>query len=177
METKIEKERYTELEMKSMSLQEQLKLRDKCVQEKNLMGLLDVVTYFFKNSCAATIKYELPAMTFLYARVKDIDTLNSILQEYSWRFMEISAECRDVSLRLLEIGLKYPYLNSDEVDYLEDLYCNPKYCSVMDIILFDKECLPRPIKGITREELKKSNSEFPKSLISQMWRSMERNVH
>jgi|GEM_PF-3638685 len=175
METKVEKERYTESELKNLSLQEQCNLRDRCVQEKNLMGLIDVVTYFFKNSCAATIKYELPAMTFLYARVKDIDTLNSILQEYSWCFMEISAECRVVSLRLLEIGLKYPYLNSDEVDYLEDLYCNPKYCSVMDIILFDKELLPRPIKGVTREDLKKTNSEFSKALISQMWRSMERN--
>ena len=175
MENNVGKERYTESEMKSMPLPKQFEIRDKCVKEKNLMGLIDVITYFFKNGAAATVKYHLPSMTFLYARAKDIDTLNSILQEYSWCFMEISKECRDISLQLLEIGLKYPYLDDDEVDFLEDLYCNPKYCSTMDIILYDKECLPRPIKGITREDLKKTHSDFPQALISQMWHSMERN--
>lgn len=163
--------RFSEEEIKNLSVKEQHAECNKCSKAKNLYGLIDFYTYFFKHGCAATNEYYCPAMAFLYARAKDVDTLNSILQEYSFCLFSMSEDSRQVSSQLVEIGVVYPYLSNSQIDYLEQLYNNPKYCEVIDEILFDKEKLSRKITGITKEDLKKTNDTFSDKLLQQTFNS------
>ena len=168
--------RFSSDEIKKMSVHERHEECGKCSKAKNLYGLIDFYTYFFTNGCQATNEYYCPAMAFLYARAKDVDTLNSILQKYSFCLFSMSEDSREVSTQLVEIGVTYPYLSNSQIDYLEELYNNPKYCEVMDEILFDKEKLPRVISGITKDDLKKTNDTFSPKLLKQTFNSFILNL-
>lgn len=159
--------RYNEEDIKSMSVKERHEECYKCSKAKNLHGLIDFYSYFFMHGSAATNEYYLPGIAYLYGRTKDVDTLNSIIQKYSYCLFNLSQEAREATTNLLEIGTSYPYLSNSQIDYLEQLYNNPKFCEVMDEILFDKEKLPRQISGITKDELKKTNDNFSDKLLQQ----------
>ena len=76
---------------------------------------------------------------------------------------------------MLQIGMKYPDLDDEELDYLEGLYNQTKYCALIDELLFDKEKLPRSITGITRNDLSKRNEDFPDSLKDNLFNAFEKN--
>lgn len=165
------RKRYSEEEIKNMSVQERHEECSKCSRAKNLGGLIDFYTYFFLHGCQAMNEYVIPAMAYLYGRAKEVDTLNSLLQKYSFCIWELSQDSKEVTQNLVEIGALFPYLCGEQISYLEALYNNPKYCEIMDDILFDKEKLPRKITGITKEELKKTNDSFSTRLLKQTYNS------
>ena len=135
----ISSKRYTEDEIKSMSVYERHDECTKCSKAQNLGGLIDFYT------------------------------LNKVLEKYSFCLWEMSQDSKAVTQKLLEIGLMYPLLTGEQISYLEHLYNSPKYCEMMDDILFDKEKLPRKITGITKEELEKTNDSFPTRLIKETY--------
>lgn len=167
----ISNKRYTEEEIKKMSVYERHDECSKCSKAKNLGGLIDFYTFFFYHGAQATNEYVIPGMAYLYGRAKDVDTLNKVLQKYSFCLWEMSQDSKEVTKNLLEIGLMFPLLTGDQISYLEHLYNMPKYCEMMDDILFDKEKLPRKITGITKEDLKKTNDSFPNRLIKETYNS------
>lgn len=165
----ISDKRYSEDELKKMSVRERHAECSKCSKAKNLDGLIDFYTYFFYNGCQATNEYVVPGLAYLYGRAKDVDKLNQILTKYAFCLWELSQRSKEVTQSLLEIGLSYPYISNQQVDYLESLYNDPKYCEMMDDILYDKEKLPRKISGITKDELSKTNDTFSPRLLKEVY--------
>ena len=165
----ISRKRYSEAEIKKMNVQERHEECSKCSKAKNLGGLIDFYTYFFVNGSQATNEYNVPAIAYLYGRAKDVDTLNDLLNKHSFCIWELSQDSKEVAQNLVEIGAMFPYLSGEQISYLEKLYNTPKYCEIMDDILFDKEKLPRKITGITKEELKKTNDTFSTRLLKQTY--------
>lgn len=165
------KKRYSEEEIKKMSVEERHEECSRCSKAKNLGGLIDFYTYFFLHGCQAMNETVIPAISYLYGRAKDVDTLNDLMQKYMFCIIELSQDSREVAQNLVRIGVMFPFLSDEQINYLESLYNNPKYCEIMDDILFDKEKLPRKISGITKNELKKTNDSFSIKLLKQTYNS------
>ncbi len=171
IDSTVSNKRYTEDEIKKMSVHERHDECSRCSKAQNLGGLIDFYTFFYYHGCQATNEYVIPGMAYLYGRAKDVDTLNKVLQKYSFCLWEMSQDSKEVTKNLLEIGLMFPLLTGDQISYLEHLYNMPKYCEMMDDILFDKDKLPRKITGITKEDLKKTNDNFPTRLVKETYNS------
>mgnify|MGYP003289460551 CR=1 FL=1 len=167
--------RYSEEEIKKMSVHEKHDERSLCAKAKNIDALLDFYTYDFKHGCAAMNEYVIPAISYLYGRTNDVDTLNNLIKEYSYCLWDLSDDSREAATKLVGIGVAFPHLSASQIDYLEHLYNSPKYCETMDEILCDKEKLPRKISGITKEQLKKTNDYFSEKLLQQIFNSFVLN--
>lgn len=161
--------RYPEDEIKSMSIENRHRECSRCSKSKNLWGLIDFYTYFLKHGGAVSNEYVVPALAYLYGRTKDIEALSQLFDRYAFCLWELSRDSKDVTQSLLEISLLYPHISNQQISYLESLYNNPKYCEMIDDILYDKDELPRRISGITREELSKTNDTFSRRLIKEIY--------
>lgn len=167
--------RYDEDGLERMSVQERYDERIKCSKERNALGQRDIFLYNFKRFGICASGDSLIALSFLYGRTDAVDEFLSMLQENSLLLMEVDSETVSISERMLQIGMKYPNLDEEELDYLEGLYNQTKYCSLIDELLFDKEKLPRTITGITRNDLSKRNEDFPDSLKDNLFNAFEKN--
>ena len=157
--------RFAESEIEAMSVKERHSICSLCSKHYNIEALIDFYKYFCYHGGAATDEYYIPALTFLYARKRDKASLNKMYRELSFFIMILSDDSKEVTNKLWKIGTKYPDLSIEQIDYLESLYNTSKYCEIMDDILFDKDKLPRQIKGITKLDLKKTNSQFSINLL------------
>ena len=63
-------------------------------------GLIDFYTFFFYHGAQATNEYVIPGMAYLYGRAKDVDTLNKVLQKYSFCLWEMSQDSKEVTKNL-----------------------------------------------------------------------------
>lgn len=165
--------RYNKSELESLSVKERYEERLKCAKEKNSLGQRDIFTFDFQKFGVAASGNNLIAISFLYAKTHAEEEFFGILRKAF--LFELNDEARHISEFMFEIGLKYPNLNNDELNQLELLYNNTKYCALIDELLFDKEKLPRTIRGITREELNRRNDNFPDSLLDQVYHAFEEN--
>lgn len=168
--------RYSEAEIKAMSVEERHNICTKCSKSKNLYGLIDFYTYFFKHGGMETNEYYVPAMSYLYIRGGMISELEKILNQYSVFVMQLSPESRNITDTLMRIAIDYPQLSTNQMDFLESLLNNPKYCVVLDDILFDREKLPRAIFGITKNELEKTYDNFSNNLLQRTFNCMILNT-
>ena len=165
--------RYNKTELESMSVKERYEERLKCAKEKNTLGQRDIFTFDFQKFGIAASGNYLIAISFLYAKTHAEEEFFDILRNAF--LFELDDEDKHISEFMFKIGLKYPNLDDDELNQLELLYNNTKYCALIDELLFDKEKLPRTIKGITREDLNRRNENFPDSLLFQVYRAFEEN--
>lgn len=165
--------RYNKSELEGMSVKERYEERLKCAKEKNTLGQRDIFTFDFQKFGVAASGNDLIAISFLYAKTHAEEEFFGLLRNAF--LFELDDEARNVSEFMFKIGLKYPNLDDDELNHLELLYNNTKYCALIDELLFDKEKLPRTIKGITREELNRRNDNFPDSLLAQVYQAFEEN--
>lgn len=145
--------RYKDEELKAMSIEERYLERQKCAKDKNILGMIDFFSYDFKRYGDPNGN-RLIALSFLYGRIGDITELLCFVEENRAVMLFVGQETIEIAKFMMKIGFDYPDLNKCQLDYLEMLYTNKKYCSIIDELLFDKEKLPRVIKGITREQLK-----------------------
>ena len=167
--------RYDEEELENMSVQERYDERIRCSKERNPLGQRDIFLYDFKKFGIYASGDSLIALTFLFGRTDAVDELMSMLQENRLLLLEVERETVSISEKMLQIGMKYPDLDDEELDYLEGLYNQTKYCALIDELLFDKEKLPRSITGITRNDLSKRNEDFPDSLKDNLFNAFEKN--
>lgn len=165
--------RYNKTELEGMSVKERYEERMKCGKEKNSLGQRDIFTFDFQKFGVAASGNDLIAISFLYAKTHAEEEFFDILRNAF--LFELDDEDKHISEFMFKIGLKYPNLDDDELNQLELLYNNTKYCALIDELLFDKEKLPRTIKGITREDLNRRNENFPDSLLFQVYRAFEEN--
>ena len=167
--------RYNDEELEKMSVQECYDERIRCSLERNPLGQRDIFLYEFKRFGIHASGDSLIALSFLYGRTNAVDEYLNMLQENSLLLFEVDSETASISEKMLQIGMKYPNLDDEELDYLEGLYNQTKYCSLIDELLFDKEKLPRTITGITRNDLSKRNEDFPDSLKDNLFNAFEKN--
>lgn len=167
--------KYRNEELASMKVNDRIGLFKQCHQNKDLDGLLDLTVYSFKHGAVATMYHDLPAMCYFFARKRKLDELNSILTEYSWVTIELSKDCLDRSLKLVDIGLHFPFLSESDMLFLESLYNNPKTFELADDILFDKDLLPRPLKGLKKADFNKVNSNWSDDFLLEVYSCFEKN--
>lgn len=167
--------RYTGKELDGMTVNERLEERLRCSKEKNVLGQIDIFTYEFKKYGVSASDTILPAISFLYAKTNALRELKKILKENSYILFDLNPEKLPISEFFIQIGIKYPNLDDDELNQLEELYHDTKFCTIIDELLYDKEKLPRSIKGITRHEIKDKNESFPNSLLDLVYNAFESN--
>lgn len=167
--------RYTDQELEEMSPNERHDERIRCSKEKNVLGQRDIFTYEFKRYGISASDTILPTISFLYARTDATDELKQLLNDNSYILYDLDPDKLPIAEFFIQIGCKYPNLNEEEMNHLEELYNDTRFCTIIDELLFDKERLPRTIKGITRYEIKDINENFPNSLLDQVYRAFEEN--
>lgn len=146
--------RYDDDELRTMSIEERYQERQRCAKDRNIFGMIDIFSYDFKKFGVSANGDKLIALSFLYGRTGEIRDFEFFIEDNRDIMLFAEQETVEISNFMLRIGLDYPDLNDCQLDYLEMLYNNKKYCSIIDELLFDKEKLPRVITGITREQLK-----------------------
>ena len=135
--------------------------RLKCSKDKNALGLRDIFTYNFKKFGISASPLSLLAISYLYGKTDADDELMALLRMNSHILFDVDEDVQELSKFFLSIGMKFPYLNNAELNKLEALYNDTRYCILIDDLLYDKDLLPRKIKGITREEFERRNDTFP----------------
>lgn len=168
------KRRYSEEELEKMSIKERGDERLKCSKDKNTLGLRDIFTYDFKTSKAAS-PLSLLAISYLYGKSDAYDELMALLRMSSHILFDVDEDVIELSQFFLSIGMKFPHLDNAELDKLEALYNDTRYCILVDDLLYDKDLLSRKIKGITREDLERRNDTFPDRLLDDVFQAFVRN--
>ena len=169
------KRRYSEDELEKLSVKERSDERLKCSKDENILGLRDIFTYNFKKFGIAASPLSLFAISYLYGKTDADDELMALLRMNSHLLFDVDEDVRELSQFFLLIGMKFPYLDNAEVDKLEALYNDTRYCILIDDLLYDKDLLPRKIKGITREDLERRNDTFPDRLLDDVFQAFVRN--
>ena len=169
------KRRYSEEELEKRSVKERSDERLKCSKDENTLGLRDIFTYDFKKFGIAASPLSLLAISYLYGKTDADDELMALLRMNSYLLFDVGEDIRELSQFFLLIGMKFPDLDNAELDKLEELYNDTRYCILIDELLFDKELLPRKIKGITREDLERRNDTFPDRLLDDVFLAFVRN--
>ena len=169
------KRRYSEEELGKMSVKECGVERLKCSKDKNALGLRDIFTYNFKKYGISASPLSLLAISYLYGKTDADDELMALLRMNSHILFDVDEDVQELSKFFLSIGMKFPYLNNAELNKLEALYNDTRYCILIDDLLYDKDLLPRKIKGITREEFERRNDTFPDRLLDDVFQAFVRN--
>lgn len=167
--------RYSEEELETMSVKERYDERLKCSKEKNDLGQRDIFTYDFKKFGIAASQLSLLAISYLYGKTGAEDELMALLRMNSHILFDVDEDVIELSQFFLLIGMKFPDLNNAELNRLEELYNDTRYCGLIDELLFDKDLLPRKISGITRDDLERRNESFPDKLLDDVFQAFVRN--
>lgn len=167
--------RYSEEELETISVKERYDERLKCSKEKNDLGQRDIFTYDFKKFGIAASQLSLLAISYLYGKTGAEDELMALLRMNSHILFDVDEDVIELSQFFLLIGMKFPDLNNAELNRLEELYNDTRYCGLIDELLFDKDLLPRKISGITRDDLERRNDSFPDKLLDAVFLAFVRN--
>lgn len=164
-----------ESELEKLSVEELFKLRRKCAEKKDLESLLTIAKWRFVKGSAATNESNLPEMCYYYGRLNRAEELKSFLEEKSFYLFMLPESCKVLAQNLLNIGLRFPHLSEQEVSYLEQNYCDPKTFDLFDIIMLDKELLPRQIEKFDKELLNRKNTDFSDQFLMRVFEYFSKN--
>jgi hypothetical protein len=164
-----------ESELAKMSVEEMFQFRRQCAKNRDIKSLLAIAKYrFIKGSAAVNIS-NLPEMCYYYGRLHRAEELKEFLQEKSFYLFMLPDSCTSLAENLLNIGNKFPHLNEKEISYLEEKYCDSKTFQLFDLIMFDKELLPREIKKFDKDLLKTKNTEFSNDFLLKIFNCFSKN--
>lgn len=164
-----------ESELENLSVEELFKLRRKCAENRDLESLLTIAKWRFINGSAATNESNLPEMCYYFGRLHRVKELKSFLEEKSFYLFMLPESCKVLGQNLLNIGLRFPDLSEEEVSYLEQNYCDPKTFELFDIIMFDKDLLPRNIQKFDKELLNRKNTDFSDHFLIRVFKYFSEN--
>ncbi len=164
-----------DFQLEKMSVEELFQFRKQCAQNRDLKALLAIAKYRFIKGSAATNESNLPEMCYYYGRLHRAEELKEFLKEKSFYLFMLSDSCKSIAENLLNIGTKFPHLNEKEVSYLEEKYCDSKTFELFDVIMFDEELLPRPIKKFDKDLLKTKNTEFSSEFLLKIYDCFSKN--
>jgi hypothetical protein len=162
-------------ELEKLSFEELDKLSQKCADNRDLESLLTIAKWRFIKGSKATNESNLPEMFYYFGRLHRGEELRSFLKEKSFYLFMLSASCKVLGENLFNIGLRFPHLSEEEVSYLEQNYCDPKTFELFEIIMFDKELLPRRIEKFDKELLKRKNTEFSDQFLMSLFECFSKN--
>ena len=167
--------RFSDEELEGMSIEQRRQIYQECACQGEIHALKDITTFNFKKYGSASLEYYLPALSYLYFRTEDTEGFEKLVQDYNYLIFDVDREILEVSEFMAVIGSVYPQLTPWQINKLEEYYNNPKYCEIVDDVLFDKELLPKEIKGISREDLSRKNTDFPDHLLDEIYQAFESN--
>lgn len=167
--------RIDESQLAKMDVEERFRFRRLCADNRDIESLLVIAKYRFIKGSTGTNESNLPEMCYYYGRLHRVEELGEFLKEKNHYLFMLSKSCKELAQNLLNIGVKFPYLNEGEISFLEERYCNSKTFELFDIIMFDCDLLPRPIKKFDKESLNKSNTEFSRDFIMQIYDCFSKN--
>jgi len=159
----------TESQLGKMSVRERFQLRRECAENRDIESLLTIVKFLFIRGAAATNESNLPEMCYYYGRLHRAEELQEFLKENDSNLFMLPKSSKELAQNLLNIGVKFPHLNESEIQYLEDKYCDSKTFELFDIIMFDCNRLPRPIKKFNKESLNSENKDFSREFLLQVY--------
>ncbi|MBL0132845.1 MAG: hypothetical protein IPP79_01940 [Chitinophagaceae bacterium] len=154
-----------ESQLEKMPLEEMFNLRRQCAQNRDIKSLLVIAKYRFIKGSAATNESNLPEMCYYYGRLHRGKELEELLAEKSFYLFMLSESCKELAQTLFNIGQKFPYLNEEEVAYLEKKYCDSKTFELFDLIMFDSDLLPRKIRRFDKSSLDIKNENFSRDFL------------
>jgi len=158
-----------------MKVEELFHLRRRCAENRDIEGLLSIAKYRFIKGSMATNVNNLPEMCYYYGRLHRVEELKELLQEKSFYLFGMPESCIELAQHLIYLGDKFPYLHEEEISYLETKYCDSKTFELFDIIMFDCELLPRPIKKFDKESLNRNNKDFSKQFLINVYNCFSKN--
>lgn len=152
-------------ELSKMKVTERFELRRKCAENRDIKSLLKIVKYHFIHGSAATNETNFPEMCYYYGRLHRVEELKELLSDKEFYLFMLPDSCKELAQNLLNIGLKFPHLNEQEISYLEQKYCDSKTFELFDIIMFDSDKLSRPLRKFDKNSLNVKNSDFSKEFL------------
>ncbi len=165
----------TEAQLEKLDVIEKFQLRRKCAENNDIENLLTIAKYNFNSGSAASNVTNLPELCYYYGRLQRGEELKSLLNEKSFLYFMLPDSCKELAKQLFNIGSKFPHLNENEVQFLEDNYCDSKTFELFDIIMFDCILLPRPIKKFDKESLNMDNKNFSKEFLLEIYSCFSEN--
>lgn len=162
-------------ELAKMKFTEHFELIRKCAKNGDIKSLLTIAKYRFIHGSAATNEFDFPAMCYYYGRLHRVEELKELLNEKQFHLFMLPNSCKELAQNLLNIGLKFPHLNEQEISYLEQKYCDSKTFELFDIIMFDSDKLARPIKKFDKNLLNTKNTDFSRDFLLNIFSSFSEN--
>lgn len=167
--------RFTDEELDLLTVKERQKLKRECITDGEICALRDILSYDFKKYGNGSLEYYLPALSYLYYSTGAFEDFEILIKKNSFILFDVDPEVLEISEFMANIGIAFPELNPSQLDTLEELYNNTKYCEMIDDVVFNKDRLPRKISGITRDDLERKNSDFPDTLLDEVYHAFEMN--
>ena len=161
--------RINEEQLKSMDVSQRFALRRNCAQNRDIKSLLEIVKYHFIKGSAATNETNFPELCYYYGRLHKIEELKEFLSDKEFYLFMLPESCRELAENLFNIGMKFPHLSESEMLYLDDNYSDSKTFELFDIIMFDADQLPRPLKKYDVSQLKIKHSEFSEEFLLEVF--------
>ncbi len=165
----------TEEQLSKTTTKDQRRLRRECSDNHDIESLLTIAKYRFKNGSAALNETILPEMCYYFGRLHRTEELQNFLKDKNFYLMMLPKSCKELAQNLLNIGIRFPDLNEDEITYLENNYCDSKTFELFDIIMFDCNLLARQINKFDKQLLTRENKDFSREFSLQIFDSFLEN--
>ena len=164
--------KHSELELKNLGVQGRFDLRKNASDNEDLDTLQDVATYRFVNGSVAIYIDLLPELAYLYGKAKRVNDLKALFNDYSWAMFGVPQSCIEKTNNMFAIGYTFPYLNENQLDYLEDLWCDSSSFEWMDIIMYDSYMLPRKLNRFDKSQLEIVHTEFSDEFLYEIYNGL-----
>lgn len=161
--------KHSELELKNLGVQGRFDLRKNASDNEDLDTLQDVATYRFVNGSVAICIDLLPELAYLYGKAKRVNDLKALFNDYSWALFVVPQSCIEKTNNMFAIGYTFPYLNENQLDYLEELWCDSSSFEWMDIIMYDSYLLPRKLNRFDKSQLEIVHTEFSDEFLYEIY--------
>ena len=169
--------KYSEQYINTLSIADMFALREKASKNGDILTLLDIATYRYLHGSTGIYMNLLPELFYLYGKTCRISELKILIEKYNMAFslFGLPDSCMQKAKKMLEIGCVFPYLNEEELQYLEATWCDSNSFEWMDIIMYDSYRLPRQLKRFDKSKLNQVHDNFSDDFLIQVYECFESN--
>lgn len=164
--------KHTEQEIHDLGVKGYYALRQTASEECDFDTLLDIAVYRFWHGSSVDVLEEL---FYLFGKTGYILGFHNFMKECSWAMFRIPQEVINRAQKLLPIGIKYPNLSDEELDFLEQLWCGSSSFEWMDIVMCDSDLLPRRLNRFDKSLLERYYNQWDDAFLLKVYDYFERN--
>lgn len=162
---------------KDLNFQEVENLRRKLIKKQDFDSLIKLTEYKIKTGSIALNQYYFPQLLYFYGRAKvDSTRIQVFFKENPFIIMSTDRFTRELSSQLFKVGVKFPHLNEQEMNFLEEKYMDSKTFELMEAIMHDSDLLPRPLKKLSDNRVPVEKLNFSKSFLKEIYNCFLRNA-